>query len=105
MRLAYGQAGIDVAALEQMIADDKQRAEAMQQEIDDHLVESNWHGEVRQIIEDSARIGTGVLKGPFPRKASSSLSRIDPATGVKAIVKVSETKPATKRVDPVAILA
>lgn len=100
MRLAYGQAGIDTTALEQMIADDKQRAEAMQQEVDDHLVESNWHGEVRQIIEDAARIGTGVLKGPFPRKVSSSLSRVDPATGAKAIVKVSETKPATKRVDP-----
>ena len=89
-----GQEGV-----EQAIEQAKAAAEAMQSEIDDCLVESNWHGEGRSIIEDSARIGSGVLKGPYPIKRTSRVVRTDTETGVKSFVEVVEIKPGTKRID------
>lgn len=85
--------------IEQAIEQAKVAAEAMQDEIDDCLVESNWHGEGRQIIEDAARIGSGVLKGPYPIKRTSRVVRTDPETGIKSFVEVIEIKPGTKRID------
>ena len=89
-----GQEGI-----EQAIEQAKAAAEAMQAEIDDCLVESNWHGECRAMIEDAARIGSGVLKGPYPIKRTSRVVRTDPETGAKLILEVVEIKPGTKRID------
>jgi hypothetical protein len=49
-----------------VIAKAKQAAERAQQEIDDWLTEARYHAEVRQVIEGSAKVGTGILKGPVP---------------------------------------
>lgn len=53
----------------------KKSAELATKQIEDWLVECQWHAEVRKLIEDCARLGTGVLKGPVPairrRKAMS----------------------------------
>ena len=77
----------------------KVSAQAMQQEIDDCLVESNWHGEVRTMLEDAARIGSGVLKGPYPvRRLSSVTKRL--ADGVIERVRLVETVPGSRRIDP-----
>lgn len=46
----------------------KEPARAAQREIDDYLAECRWTNEVRTVIEDSARVGTGVLKGPVPMR-------------------------------------
>jgi hypothetical protein len=46
----------------------KKKAEKAEKRIEDWNVEGQWHAEVRQVIEDAARCGTGVLKGPFPVK-------------------------------------
>jgi hypothetical protein len=77
----------------------KQAAERMQTAIEDPLVESNWHGEVRQVIEDAARLGSGVLKGPFPVTRTARMTRKDPATGMTEFIKVDEIKPGSKRID------
>jgi hypothetical protein len=37
-----------------------------QKRIDDWLSEGAWDTEARAVIDDMARIGTGVLKGPYP---------------------------------------
>jgi hypothetical protein len=42
-----------------------EKAEAAQTQIDDWLVECRWHAEVRKVIEDSARLGAGILKGSY----------------------------------------
>ena len=86
--------------IEQAIEQAKVAAEEMQGEIDDCLVESNWHGEARGVIEDAARIGSGVFKGPYPIKRTARVLRTDPATGIKSFVEVSEIKPGTKKIDP-----
>lgn len=43
-------------------------AEGAQKQVDDWMVESCWDSEARQALDDMARMGTGVLKGPFPQK-------------------------------------
>jgi hypothetical protein len=77
----------------------KAAAEGMQQAIEDRLVESNWHGEVRQLIEDAARIGSGVLKGPYPILRRAKVATKGPDGAIQR-VEVSEIQPASKRIDP-----
>lgn len=101
--LAQAMGATDPAAVHTQMAAQagqaKEAAERMQQAIEDPLVESNWHGEVRQVIEDSARIGSGVLKGPFPITRTARMTRKDPATGLTEFIKVDEIKPGSKRID------
>ena len=78
----------------------KQAAAKMQQAIEDPLVESNWHGEVRQVIEDAARVGSGVLKGPFPIQRADRMVSRDPITGMTSVIRVDSIKPGSKRIDP-----
>ncbi|CAN7475139.1 hypothetical protein LJR074_003197 [Acidovorax sp. LjRoot74] len=77
----------------------KEAAERLQRAIEDPLVESNWHGEVRHVIEDSARIGSGVLKGPFPVQRTARMTRKDPVTGLTEFIKMDDIKPGSKRID------
>lgn len=95
----YSQATME-AFVEQQVAQARESAARMQQAIEDPLVESNWHGEVRQLIEDSARIGSGVLKGPFPIMRSVRMTHKNPTTGQTEFVKVDEIKPGSKKIDP-----
>lgn len=88
------------AQIEANQAQAKQAATKMQQAIEDPLVESNWHGEVRQVIEDAARIGSGVLKGPFPIQRTQRMVRRDPVTQMTAVVRVDSIQPGSKRIDP-----
>lgn len=70
----------------------KVQADKAQKRIDDWLVECQWHAQVRQVIEDSARIGTGVLKGPIPQM-KKMVAYIQGALQVK-----QEIKPGSKRI-------
>lgn len=88
------------SAIEEQSAQAAAAAERMQRAIEDPLVESNWHGEVRQVIEDSARIGSGVLKGPFPIMRTSRLTRRNPVTQMTEFHKMENIKPGSKRIDP-----
>ena len=74
-------------------------AKKMQKAIEDPLVESNWHGEVRQVIEDAARCGSGVFKGPYPVMRTVRMTREDPVTKIKSQIKLDEIKPGSKRID------
>ncbi|WP_284214459.1 portal protein [Comamonas jiangduensis] len=86
-------------AMEQQAQLAQEAATKMQKAIEDPLVESNWHGEVRQVIEDAARCGSGVLKGPFPVMRTVRMTRQDPVTQLKTQFKVDEIKPGSKRID------
>lgn len=44
------------------------KAERAQSQIDDWLVECNYHSHVRRCVDQAAQLGTGVLKGPMPKK-------------------------------------
>lgn len=84
--------------LQALVDKAKADAERMQERIDDCLVESGWHSEVRRLIEDAARIGSGVLKGPVPVLREARVTTKDPVTGTSAFMKVSEIKPGSKRI-------
>ncbi len=77
----------------------KQKSERAQAQIDDYLVESNFQGEVRRHIEDSARIGSGVLKGPFPNRKEFKVSLQGP-DGTIQRQAITEIRPGSKRIDP-----
>lgn len=73
-------------------------AEKAETRIYDWMVECNYPAEARKIVFDSARIGVGVLKGPYP-----DMSRAQAMTKVEGGVKVSmvrKVKPVVRWVDP-----
>ncbi len=71
---------------------DKQ-AEAAEQQIDDYLVECSYHSEVRKVIEDACKLGTGCLKGPIPTKQTTK------QLGDQGLELVQKIIPASKHVD------
>jgi hypothetical protein len=75
-------------------------AKKTQDTIDDFLDECGYYDELRQIIHDAARIGTGVTKGPVPHKRKTQVFAKNPATGIREMVEKIETVPVSKRVDP-----
>lgn len=85
-----------------LIQEDMERyedqAKKAEKRIEDWLVECNHTAEMRKVIFDGARIGVGVLKGPYPRTVKSmAVSREAEGFGV---TMVEEIKPATKWIDP-----
>ena len=61
----------------------KDKAKQAEKRIEDWHVEGQWHAEVRKVIEDSSRCGSGVLKGPVPIKRKK-MALVDVAEGEKA---------------------
>ena len=74
----------------------REACEKANMKINDWLVQCNYGDEGRQVIEDSARIGTGVLKGPFPENVRQRAVVTAP-DGVGMIIK-DELVPRTKRI-------
>lgn len=73
----------------------QKRAEKAQKRVEDWLVECQYHAEARKMIEECARIGTGVMKGPVPaRKKRSKVSQ--GMTGEIVMETVYEIVPESK---------
>lgn len=66
--------------------------------IDDWLVESAYNAEMRKVIKDMARIGVGIMKGPYPKNKSSK-AVVKKPDGY-AIEIEQKTIPNSRRVDP-----
>jgi hypothetical protein len=79
------------------------KAQAMQVEIEDQLVECDYNSELRKVIHDAAVLGTGVIKGPIvtnrTRKAWQPITDSSGET-VHQVEIVQEIGPASFRVDP-----
>lgn len=75
----------------------KNCAKKAETRIKDWLTECQWHGKSRRQIDDSARVGTGVSKGPIPmEKQQYKWTEID---GINQLEVRKETKPVTETVD------
>lgn len=85
-------AAVDKAVAD--MADAKEKAERAQKRIEDWHVQCQWHAEVRKVLEDATKIGTGVLKGPVPVKEK----RIAFSNG--ALVMSEQIQPHSIRLDP-----
>lgn len=82
----------DLAAAQERKADEQ--AAAATRRIDDWLTQCDYHAEVRRVIHDMARLGTGCLKGPVPvRRKSKKVSRQD---GVHSIEMVTSIDPESR---------
>lgn len=82
-----------------IIARAKKGAKRAQTLIDDYLTECQYQSEVRQAIDDAAKAGTGVMKGPYPVKKVSRVYTRDKMTGAMVITEKYETVPASKNID------
>jgi hypothetical protein len=63
----------------------------------DWMVESQYPAEMRKVVFDGARIGTGMLKAPFPEKRKSQSLSAKP--GAISLVIKEEVKPAYRWID------
>lgn len=87
------------AVIEQHMQEAKIACVGMADEIEDCLEESGFQGEVRAMIDDSARIGSGVLKGPYPIKRTAKVYKKN-EFGYRELIQVDEIKPGSKHIDP-----
>jgi hypothetical protein len=78
----------------QLLAEAREKADKAQQRIEDWHNESQYHAEMRSVIEDAAKLGSGVLKGPVPQK------RRQVAFKDGALIVKEEIKPGSKRISP-----
>ncbi len=73
-------------------------ADGATKQIEDWHIECQWHAEMRKAIEDCARLGTLVLKGPTPVRRTSRVAKM--TDGGLQIVLESKIKPASKAISP-----
>ena len=81
----------------------KKKAEAMQREIEDQLIECDYNSELRKMLHDAAVFGTGVIRGPIvTNRTRKAWQPYTDAQGqqVHQIEIVEELAPASFRVDP-----
>lgn len=91
----------DLAASEMAIAEKK--AKAMEKEIDDQLTDCQFQDEGRKAIQNAARLGSGILKGPTAiNRTSKKWVQQTGSDGTKAQVLqvLEEIKPQSYSVDP-----
>lgn len=88
------------AKFDAMVAEAKRKADKAELQIDDWLAECQYNAELRKVIDDAARLGSGVIKGPFPAKRVSRQWRHSQESNVYELVIVEEIKPVSRRVDP-----
>ncbi len=87
----------ELAKAEDKIARD--RAKRAETRITDWLTEGQWHSEVREVVEDAARLGTGVLKGPMPEVQHYRRAQKGEDGTVQLVIE-EVIAPVSKRVDP-----
>lgn len=81
---------------QQVVDKAAEQAEAAQKRIDDWLTECQWHAACRELIQDCTTLGSGVLKGPFPKKMRKrSFFRDGKAAELRVVEKL---QPASKRI-------
>ena len=75
----------------------KDMADLAETKVWDWLSESSWHTEGRKVVQQKNMVGTGVLKGPFPK--SRTRTKVNKSGGLIAIEKLHEITPCTKCID------
>lgn len=98
--VANAEAAAETAAAAKREMDEaRKRAAAMENEIEDQLVESKYNQHYRRAILDTVKLGTGVMKGPM-RSARRSRQWQRGPDGVFALIEIENIVPEFRRVDP-----
>lgn len=85
------------------IKEAEERMADMEKEIDDQLTESDFNGECRKAIQNAARLGTGILKGPVVVKNLKKTwepLKDDDGTVVRVLKREEDQQPASKSCSP-----
>lgn len=86
---------------EMMLAEAKESAKKAETWIWDKLTESRWHSEVRKLIDEAAKIGTSILKGPAPvQKRFKKIDRQPGNPNMVSIVMASKLEPESRQISP-----
>ena len=75
-------------------------AEAAENRIYDWMVEAKYPAHMRRVLRDSARIGVGILKGPFPEMKKGRAILKNPTTGKVTFRVEQKVIPSFKAVSP-----
>ncbi len=84
---------------EETIKEAQNRAEAMQDEIDDQLTEAKFNAVCRDVIHNAVVMGTGIIKGPMV-EARSKKAWVENDSGDWVMNFSEENKPTAETVDP-----
>lgn len=76
------------------------KAEKALLRIEDWLVECRFNAELKKVMKDAIKLGTGVLKGPYPTKTKRQKVTHDEQTQSVKLEIVIDTQPASRRIDP-----
>lgn len=76
-----------------------EKAEKAQTRIDDWLKECQYHAEMRTVIDDAAKLGTGVIKGPVPIKKKATKWVRNEQTGETMLEVFEKIQPGSRRID------
>lgn len=85
-------------AAKAMVADTSAKVAKAKKRIEDWFVESQYSAEQRKVLLDAAKVGVGILKGPFPVKKVSRAVSKDKDTGQLSIQIQNKTAPVSKRI-------
>jgi hypothetical protein len=85
-------------AAKAMVKDTSAKVAKAKKRIQDWLEESQYNAEQRKVLLDAAKVGVGILKGPFPVKKMSRAVVKDPNTGGLKIAIQNKTAPVSKRI-------
>lgn len=90
-------AGAVKEQIDQLRAKYIEQAEGAQKQVQDWMVECCWHAEVRKVIAEMARLGTGIMKGPFPVERKARRAQIGDGGSVMMVIE-NKVAPAVKAV-------
>lgn len=70
--------------------------DAAEQWVEDHFVEGGVYGEIRKVIRDAGRLGTGAIMGPVPVARTLKRWRREPGTNVTVLEQIAKTSPSSR---------
>lgn len=87
------EAEVIISQAVEMSEEYKKKAENAEKQIEDWLVECQFHATSREIIDDAAKVGSGIIKGPVPEKKRAVMYQEG------SLTIVNEIKPSSRRID------
>lgn len=76
----------------------REAAKKAQRRVDDWLTEAGWHDEMRKIIDECAKLGSGSAFGPMPKLAKKRRWILNGKTGLRELHEESDAQPFSRQV-------
>jgi hypothetical protein len=86
-------------AATQMVGQARAKVAKAKRRIEDWLEEGHYSAEQRKVLKDAAKVGVGILKGPFPIKRMARVIQRDDAGVITGMAIQNKTAPVSKRID------